>query len=69
MLTVLAGCAVAPPVAPKSVVDCPVSVAVPAPLVGQPTAARISALEIRVALWGEAERKRGDCWMAAAGER
>lgn len=60
----LSGCS-----AHKPVATCPVTIESPPPLKGKPTPAKVSALEIEVALWGEAERARGDCWMASAGVR
>lgn len=65
LLILLAGCSTAHKPAQTRSIDCPVSVPVPAPVIGKPTAAKISTLEIRVELAREAERSRGDCWRAA----
>lgn len=63
----LAGCGAVPALVPTQAVDCPASVPVPAPLVGNPTPAKVSALQIRVELAREQERARGDCWRDAVG--
>lgn len=61
LFALLSGCAsrhTSPP-------DCLAAVAVPAPLVGKPTPAKVGELQIRVELAREAERDRGDCWRSA----
>lgn len=58
----IAGCSAKPTLKAHTPAECRESVPTPEPLVGKPTPAKISALEIRVAEWGEAERERGDCW-------
>jgi hypothetical protein len=63
LILLVAGCATRPVSIPAP--DCPASIPIPAPLVGTPTAAKVSALEIRVELAREQERARGDCWRSA----
>lgn len=67
LVALLAGCAVAPkPRAPTTA--CPPPVPVPAGLSGHHRPAAIAALEIRVELAREAERRRGDDCAAALRE-
>jgi hypothetical protein len=66
LLASLSGCATHKPPVVSVTPDCPASVPVPAPLLGDATAAKVAALQIRVELAREAERDRGDCWRAAA---
>lgn len=65
LLLVLAGCTAAPPEFPA----CPDPVPVPAGVPKHPTRAQTDALEIRVELWAEALRQRGDACADAVDAR
>lgn len=66
LLVLLGACSTAHPVFKT---DCPLPVPVPAPAPSHPTRQQVAALEVRVEIWAEELRDRGNACAEAVKER